>query len=67
MAAKRSVYLQDVDLERLEAVRESLEEEFPVHKVNNSWVFRYALYRLYLARGLGVGPGPSPVGGEGAE
>lgn len=65
MAMKKSVYLQSEDLERLRALRKNLKAEFPMHKVTSSWVFRYALYRLFVARGLAVGPQSAPVEEEG--
>lgn len=53
-----------VDLDRLAAVKDSLKEEFPAHRVSTSWVFRYALYRLSVDRGLEARAGPFRVVGE---
>lgn len=63
-AAKRSVYMLPEDLKRLVAVRDSLKEEFPAHRVSISWVFRYALYRLSMEKGIEAVPKPLWVEGE---
>lgn len=52
MGTKKSVYVGPSDLGRLKRLRGSLEAKFPAHRVTDSWVFRYALFRLFVEMGF---------------